>query len=118
MAEVNLCDFCKKNIANKQIKMNDRRMTMSGYMNWFGKYYDICEECYDRMIRFMTKEEDTWIKLYEKVPPINRNVELKIVINGEEKVQVNKLIPMMDGSYKWSYCNYNDKEVIAWREII
>lgn len=118
MAEVNLCDFCKKNIANRQIKMNDKRMTMSGYMNWFGKYYDICEECYDRMIRFMTKEEDTWIKLYEKVPPINRNVELKIIINGEEKVQVNKLIPMMDGSYRWSYCNYNDKEVIAWREII
>lgn len=117
MAYVNLCDFCKKNIANRQIKMNDKRMTMSGYMNWFGKYYDICEECYERMICFMTKEEDAWIKLYDKVPPISKDVELKIVRNGEEKIQVNKLIPMMDGSYKWSYCNYKDNEVIAWREI-
>lgn len=117
MAEVNLCDFCKKNVANRQIKMNDKRMTMSGYMNWFGKYYDICEECYDRMIRFMTKEEIGWFKLYEKIPPINENVELKINVNGEEEIQVNRLVAMMDGTYKWAYCDYNNCEVLAWREM-
>lgn len=70
-----------------------------------------------KMICFMTKEDIGWFKLYEKVPPINKDVELKININGEEKIQVNRLIAMMDGTYKWFYCDYDNYEVLAWREI-
>ena len=57
-----------------------------------------------------------WIKLYEQTPPVNVEVELKFIENGKEVVQVNKLIPMMNGKYVWQYCDYDDcDEVVAWR---
>ena len=61
-----------------------------------------------------------WIKLYEQTPPVNKEVELKIIRNSKEIVQINKLIPMMTGVYRWMYCDYDDdnEEVIAWRKIV
>ena len=59
-----------------------------------------------------------WIKLYEQAPPIAEDVEVLFVENGEEKVHVNRLIPMVNGRYIWSYCDYDDcDEVLAWRKI-
>ena len=59
-----------------------------------------------------------WFKMYEKAPPLNEDVELKVIIDGKERIYINKLIPMMDGIYKWAYCDYHPgDEVIEWREI-
>lgn len=66
--------------------------------------------------------DDIWIPLYEQVPPINKEVELKVVVNGkEERIYVNRLIPLMNGKYVWSYCDYDYDEtkeiceVVGWR---
>ena len=56
MANKTICDFCDKNVAKRQIKMNEKRRTRDGYWNWFGEYYDICESCYSRMLEFMKEE--------------------------------------------------------------
>ena len=56
-----------------------------------------------------------WIKTYEQVPPLNEEVELKVIVNGEERIYINKLIPMMNGTYIWAYCDYNGDEVVEWR---
>lgn len=60
-----------------------------------------------------------WIKLYEKTPPVNEDVELKVIYNGEERIYINKLVPMWNGAYKWCYCDYDDcDEVVAWKSIV
>jgi hypothetical protein len=59
---------------------------------------------------------DNWIKLYEQVPPLYEDVELKVIVNGEERIYLNKLIPMLNGTYIWAYCDYNGSEVIGWRK--
>ena len=56
MANKIICDFCNKNVAKRQIKMNEKRRTLNGYWKWFGEYYDICESCYSRMLTFMKEE--------------------------------------------------------------
>ena len=58
-----------------------------------------------------------WIKMYEQVPPLNEEVELKVIIDGEERIYINKLIPMMNGTYIWAYCDYNGDEVVEWRKF-
>lgn len=59
-----------------------------------------------------------WIKMYEQVPPLNEEVELKVIVDDEERIYINKLISMMNGIYKWAYCDYNlYDEVIEWRTI-
>ena len=59
-----------------------------------------------------------WAKMYEQVPPLNEEVELKVIIDGEERIYINKLIPMLDGIYKWCYCDYQPgDEVVEWRRI-
>lgn len=59
-----------------------------------------------------------WIKTYEQMPPLNEDVELKVIVNGEERIYINKLIPMMNGTYIWAYCNYDYDEVIEWRRLL
>lgn len=60
-----------------------------------------------------------WIKMYEKTPPVNEDVELKVVYDGEERIYINKLVPMWNGVYKWCYCDYDDcDEVVAWKSIV
>lgn len=60
-----------------------------------------------------------WIKMYEKTPPVNEDVELKVIYNGEERIYINKLIPTHTGTYKWCYCDYDDcDEVVAWKSIV
>ncbi len=59
-----------------------------------------------------------WTKTYEQAPPINEEVELKVIVDGEERIYINKLMPMWNGTYKWCYCDYDEcDEVVAWREI-
>lgn len=31
-----------------------------------------------------------WIKTYEQVPPLNEGVELKVIVDGEERIYLNK----------------------------
>ena len=53
----------------------------------------------------------------KKTPPVNEDVELKVIYNGEERIYINKLVPMQNGIYKWCYCDYdNCDEVVAWRK--
>lgn len=60
--------------------------------------------------------DNKWIKLYEQTPPVNKEVEVKFIENGKEKIHYNKLIPLMNGKYIWAYCDYdNCDEVVAWR---
>ena len=56
MADKTICDFCDKNVARRSIKMNEKRLSLGGYLKWFGEYYDICESCYSRMLKFMKEE--------------------------------------------------------------
>ena len=77
--------------------------------NWCGELGNY------KMFEQVTHE---WIKLYEQTPPVNTEVELKFIENGKERIQVNKLIPMMNGKYVWAYCDYDDcDEVVAWRKL-
>lgn len=58
-----------------------------------------------------------WVKTYEQAPPINEEVELKVIVDGKERIYINKLIPMCNGIYKWCYCDYDTcDEVITWRK--
>lgn len=60
---------------------------------------------------------DGWILTREQVPPLNEEVELKFIAeNGEERVTVDKLIPMCNGAYIWNYGDYSSCEVIAWKK--
>lgn len=61
--------------------------------------------------------DDNWIKIYEQVPPLNEEVELKVIVDGQERIYINKLIPMLSGIYKWCYCDYDGDEVIGWRRM-
>lgn len=60
-----------------------------------------------------------WIKLYEQAPPINKDVEVKVIVNDEERIYVNRLTPLMNGKYVWEYCDYDNDgdEVVAWRRL-
>ena len=58
-----------------------------------------------------------WIKLYEQTPPVYEAVELKVVVDGKEGIQINRLAPTMDGKYVWDYCDYDGCEVLGWRKI-
>ena len=58
-----------------------------------------------------------WIKTYEQVPPLNEEVELKFIAeNGEERITVDRLIPMCNGTYIWNYGDYSSCEVVAWKK--
>lgn len=59
-----------------------------------------------------------WIKLYEQAPPVNEDVEVKVLTNGEERIYVNRITPLMNGQYVWEYCDYDGgDEVVAWRRL-
>lgn len=58
-----------------------------------------------------------WIKMYEQVLPINEVVELKVIVNGEERIYLNKLVAMLNGTYSWAYCDYDGCEVVGWRSM-
>lgn len=62
--------------------------------------------------------EHKWNDLTEISPPVNKEVELKIVINGEERIYTDRLIPMIDCTYSWQYGDYSgcDGEA-AWRYL-
>ena len=65
-----------------------------------------------------TISTNRWNDLTEVSPPVNKEVELKIVINGEERIYTDRLIPMVDCTYIWQYGDYSgcDGEA-AWRYI-
>lgn len=58
-----------------------------------------------------------WYLIRNKVPPLNEEVELKFIRHEEERIIVDKLLPMMNGTYVWNYGDYSDCEVVAWRKI-
>ena len=61
--------------------------------------------------------EHEWVKLFKQAPPINEDVELKVLYGEEERIYINRLIHMWNGQYVWAYCDYNDcDEVVAWRK--
>lgn len=60
---------------------------------------------------------NNWIKMYERVPPLNKEVELKVIVNGEERIYLNKLVAMLNGTYGWAYCDYDYDEVVGWRSM-
>lgn len=57
-----------------------------------------------------------WIKTNEQAPILNEEVYLKVIINGEERIYIDKLIPMLNGTYIWAYGDYSDCEVVEWKE--
>ena len=57
-----------------------------------------------------------WIKTSERVPPLNAEVYLKVMVNGEERIYIDKLIPMMNGTYIWAYGDYSNCEVVEFKE--
>ena len=61
--------------------------------------------------------EHEWNKLYERTPPVNKRVELKVIVDGEERFFIDKLTPMMNGNYIWHYGDYDGCEVKAWRHL-
>ena len=61
---------------------------------------------------------DSWVDFTKQAPPIEEEVDLKFIQDGEEKIVEDKLIPMMNGTYIWAYGNYSGCEVIAWKRKI
>ena len=62
--------------------------------------------------------EHKWNDLTEVTPPVNKSVELKVVVDAEERIYTDRLIPMMDGTYIWQYGDYSGcDEVVAWRKL-
>ena len=58
-----------------------------------------------------------WIKTNEQAPPLNEEVELKVIVDGEERFYIDELIPMMNGTYIYLRGNYDYCEVIEWRRL-
>lgn len=56
-----------------------------------------------------------WVDFTKQAPPIDEEVDMKFIQNGEEKIITDKLLPMMDGTYIWAYGDYTGCNVIAWR---
>lgn len=83
--------------------------------HWFGKRRTKCANC--GAASYVGKER-RWNDLTEVSPPVNKEVELKITINGEERIYIDRLIPMMNCTYIWQYGDYSgcDGEA-AWRYI-
>ena len=61
---------------------------------------------------------DSWVDFTKQAPPIEEEVDLKFIQDGEEKIVEDKLIPMMNGTYIWSCGDYSGCEVIAWKRKI
>lgn len=60
-----------------------------------------------------------WIKTNKQPPPLNEEVYLKYITeNGEERITVDKLIPMLNGTYIYCYGDYDGCEVIEWKRTL
>ena len=59
---------------------------------------------------------DSWVDFTKQAPPIDEEVDLKFIQDGEEKIVADKLLPMMSGMYIWAYGDYSGCEVIAWKK--
>ncbi len=77
-----------------------------------------CNESCEHYEIITVSTNNGWNDLTEVSPPVNKEVELKIVINGEERIYTDRLIPMVDCTYIWQYGDYSgcDGEA-AWRYI-
>ena len=116
---------CKKYFDCQLADINNKGMNIvENYHEWgSGTYTDegcviehYCGELGN--YKMFVQVEHKWNELYEKTPPVNKEVELKVIVDGEERIYVNRLIPMRNGVYKWAYCDYDDcDEVVAWRYL-
>ena len=88
-----------------------------GRCNGWELDYVHCGE-YCEYYEIPTISTNEWHDLTEVSPPVNKKVELKITINGEERIYIDRLIPMIDCTYIWQYGDYSgcDGEA-AWRYI-
>ena len=59
---------------------------------------------------------ENWIKTNERAPILNQEVYLKVMVDGEERTYIDKLIPMMNGTYIWAYGDYSGCEVLEWKK--
>lgn len=58
-----------------------------------------------------------WNDFSELAPPVNHQVQLKVVANGIERYTNDTLIPLTNGCYAWLNEQYADCDVILWRYL-
>lgn len=59
-----------------------------------------------------------WVNASLQAPPLDTEVEIKFFDqNNMERVAIDKLIHMMNGTYIYSYGDYTRCLVTAWREL-
>lgn len=51
------------------------------------------------------------------VPPLNEDVMVAYIYQGERCRHIDRLIPTISGLYIWDYTDYKDCEVLGWRML-
>jgi len=57
-----------------------------------------------------------WYLFKDRLPKLNELVEVKIVVDGEERYYLDQLMQTKDGKYRWLYNYYGNAE-ISWRRV-
>ena len=71
--------------------------------HWFDAYED----------REVSKR---WYFLKDRLPKLNELVEVKIIVDGEERYYLDQLMQTKDGKYRWLYNYYGNAE-ISWSHV-
>lgn len=61
--------------------------------------------------------EHEWNDLTEVTPPVNKKVELRVFVDGKERIYEDRLIPLVNGNYIWQYGDYDGCHVESWRHL-
>lgn len=58
-----------------------------------------------------------WIYINEQTPPVNQEVNILFLEkDGEERMTTDRLTSVTDNVYEWTYNNFNDCKIIAWKQ--
>lgn len=57
-----------------------------------------------------------WYFLKDRLPKLNELVEVKIIVDGEERCYLDQLMQTKDGKYRWLYNYYGNAE-ISWSHV-
>lgn len=57
-----------------------------------------------------------WYFLKDRFPKLNELVEVKIIVDGEERCYLDQLMQTKDGKYRWLYNYYGNAEIF-WRRV-
>ena len=57
-----------------------------------------------------------WYFFKDRLPKLSKLVEVKIIVDGEERYYLDRLMQTKDGNYRWLYNYYGNAE-ICWSYV-